>query len=143
MSKVYVKDRKETKIKYVVNAQQLQVEVCRYMMNDKRVPKSWRYMLAYGAIKIVSSIADNVMAACVTFPTTEEKLNLRKSYLNSALVNCYQLESRLLCIKRVIKTATIESMANIMSLWYDEIALLKSAIKNAKILNEKDKQEEV
>ena len=56
---VYAKDRKTTKIQYVVTAQKLQVAVIQYLMNDNHVPKKWRYMLAQDAILKVSDTAYN------------------------------------------------------------------------------------
>ena len=41
---VYAKDRKETATQYIITAQNLQEKVLRYMMNEKRVPKKWRYL---------------------------------------------------------------------------------------------------
>lgn len=36
---VYAKDRKTTKLQYIVTAQKLQVAVIQYLMNDNHVPK--------------------------------------------------------------------------------------------------------
>ena len=135
---VYAKDRKETSIQYIVTAQKLQVAADRYVMNEKRVPKKWRYMLAQDVINKVSELLDNVVASNTVFPNTEERLALRKKYLQQAVINCFQLENKLLCMVRVIETVTPNSLSEITSLLSDEIALLKRVMQNAKIVGQKE-----
>lgn len=132
---VYAKDRKTTKLQYIVTAQKLQVAVIQYLMNDNHVPKKWRYMLAQDAILKVSELLDNVVASNTIFPNTEEKLTLRKKYLQQALINCYQLENKMLCMVRTIQSVNAENLKQITSLLFDEINLIKGASKNAKIIS--------
>ena len=131
---VYVKDRKITKIQYVVTAQKLQVAVIQYLMNDNHVPKKWRYMLAQDAILKVSELLDNVIASNSIFPNTEERLKLRKEYYQRAIVNCYQLENKMLCMVRTIPSVNADNLKQITSLLFDEINLLKGASQNSKII---------
>ena len=84
---VYKKDRKETAIQYIVTAQSLQTAVIKYMMNEKRVPKKWRYMLARGAMLKASELLDNVIGSNAVFPSDEHKLQTRKDYLQAAICN--------------------------------------------------------
>nr|DAH27392.1 MAG TPA: hypothetical protein [Bacteriophage sp.] len=132
---VYAKDRKTTKLQYIVTAQKLQVAVIQYLMNDNHVPKKWRYMLAQDAILKVSELLDNVVASNTIFPNTEEKLTLRKKYLQQALINCYQLENKMLCMVRTIQSVNAENLKQITSLLFDEINLIKGASQNAKIIS--------
>ena len=132
---VYAKDRKTTKLQYIVTAQKLQVAVIQYLMNDNHVPKKWRYMLAQDAILKVSELLDNVVASNAIFPNTEEKLTLRKKYLQQALINCYQLENKMLCMVRTIQSVNAENLKQITSLLFDEINLIKGASQNAKIFS--------
>ena len=132
---VYAKDRKTTKLQYIVTAQKLQVAVIQYLMNDNHVPKKWRYMLAQDAILKVSELLDNVIASNTIFPNTEEKLALRKKYLQQALINCYQLENKMLCMVRTIQSVNAENPKQITSLLFDEVNLIKGASQNAKIIS--------
>ncbi len=132
---VYAKDRKTTKLQYIVTAQKLQVAVIQYLMNDNHVPKKWRYMLAQDAILKVSELLDNVVASNTIFPNTEEKLTLRKKYLQQALINCYQLENKMLCMVRTIQSVNAENLKQITSLLFDEINLIKGASQNVKIIS--------
>ena len=135
---VYKRNRKETSTQYVVVAQNLQVAVIKYMMNEKYVPKKWRYMLAHGAMRISSDILDNVIGSYRTFPNTEERLLERKRYLDKAVVGCYQLQSRLLCMVRTIDTVNAENLGNITSLLLDEIELLSKTLKNSHIVGQQE-----
>jgi hypothetical protein len=132
---VYAKDRKTTKLQYIVTAQKLQVAVIQYLMNDNHVPKKWRYMLAQDAILKVGELLDNVVASNTIFPNTEEKLTLRKKYLQQALINCYQLENKMLCMVRTIQSVNAENLKQITSLLFDEVNLIKGASQNAKIIS--------
>ena len=135
---VYKRNRKETSTQYVVVAQNLQVAVIKYMMNERYVPKKWRYMLAHGAMRISSDILDNVIGSYRTFPNTEERLLERKRYLDRAVVGCYQLQSRLLCMVRTIDTVNAENLGNITSLLLDEIELLSKTLKNSHIVGQQE-----
>ena len=135
---VYKRNRKETSTQYVVVAQNLQVAVIKYMMNEKYVPKKWRYMLAHGAMRISSDILDNVIGSYRTFPNTEERLLERKRYLDRAVVGCYQLQSRLLCMVRTIDTVNAENLGNITSLLLDEIELLSKTLKNSHVVGQQE-----
>ncbi|MBR3676581.1 MAG: hypothetical protein IKN71_05565 [Alphaproteobacteria bacterium] len=135
---VYAKDRKETATQYIITAQNLQEKVLRYMMNEKRVPKKWRYLLAHAAIKKVCELVDNVIASNKTYPSNEDKLKLRKDYLDKAVVNCYQLGNHLQLMIRVIDTVDANSLKEISSLLLDEIELLRKTHKNSHIVGQQE-----
>ena len=77
---VHAKDRRETATQYIITAQYLQIAVIKNMMNEKKVPKKWRYLFAYSVIKKVNELLDNVIASEKTFPNNEEKLEKRKGF---------------------------------------------------------------
>jgi len=135
---VFKRNRKETATQYVVTAQDLQVAVIKYMMNEKYVPKKWRYMLAHGAMRIVSDILDNVIGSYKTFPNTDDRLAQRRNYLEKAMIGCYQLQNRLLCMVRVIDTVNADNLGNITSLLLNEIELLNKTIKNSHIVGQQE-----
>ncbi|MBQ8465285.1 MAG: hypothetical protein IJ545_04670 [Alphaproteobacteria bacterium] len=136
MTTVYKRNRKETATQYVVTAQDLQVAVIKYMMSEKYVPKKWRYMLAHGAMKTVSDILDNVIGSYRTFPNTEERLNTRRQYIEKAIIGCYQLQNRLLCMVRTIDTVNANNLGNITELLLGEIELLSKTLKNTHLVGQ-------
>jgi len=131
---VYKRNRKETATQYVVTAQKLHRAVVKYVMNEKRVPKKWRFVLAQNGINLASEMMNNVIGAHNTFPNTEEKLAIRKEYLRKAYINCFQIQDFLLCLENVIDTVTAGSLGEIASLLTDEIALITKTGKNAHLV---------
>lgn len=131
---VFAKDRKETKLQYVVTAQQLQIAIMSYLMNEKHTAKKWRLVVVEDTISIGFDLLDNIGKANLIYPNNEEKLKARKDLLRQALENCIQLENRFSCMIRVIKSVHADNLKQISSLLFDEIALLKGAYQNAKIV---------
>jgi hypothetical protein len=135
---VYKRNRKETATQYVVTAQALQKAVVQYVMNEKYVPKKWRFVLAQGAINLVCEIMNNIIAAHNTFPNTEEKLTIRKEYLRKAYVGCYQLQQHLICLINVIPTVKAGNLGEITGLLLDEIALIVKTGKSAHLVQQQE-----
>lgn len=82
----------------------------------------------------VSELLDNVVASNSIVPTDDEKLADRIKYMRCAVINCYQIENKLLAMVRVIPTVNADNLKEITGLIFDEIALLKKCIQNAKIV---------
>ena len=135
---VYKRNRKETATQYVVTAQQLQKVTIQYLMNEIRVPKKWRFVLAQEAIHTVCGILNNVIGAHNTFPNTQERLEERKKYLQRAYIGCYQLQNQLMCMINVIQTVTVGNLGEITGLLLDEIELLSKTIKNSHVVGGKE-----
>ena len=136
---VYARERKTTQAQYVATAQKLQAEIMIFCMNEKRFSKKYRFMLVQDIINKSSEFADNVIGSNAVFPNTEEKLALRKRYLERAIINIDQLENKFLLACRVIKTVTPDNLKNITNLLLDELALLRATLKNAKLVGSEEK----
>lgn len=135
---VYKRNRKETATQYVVTAQALQRAIVQYVMNEKYVPKKWRFVLAQNCINLACEMMNNIIAAHNTFPNTEEKLDIRKEYLRKAYINCYQIQDILMCMENVIPTVTAGNLGNITSLLLDEIGLITKTGKNSHLIQQKE-----
>ena len=61
MSNVYTRNRKKTPFDVLANAEKLQDLVTLYVMNERYVPKKWRFMIGQ----------DPVSYTHLTLPTTE------------------------------------------------------------------------
>jgi len=136
---VYARQRKTTQTQYIATAQKLQVEIVKYCMSEKHFPKKYRYILVQDIIDKANEFADNVIGSSAVFPNTEERLALRKRYLERAIINCNQLENKFLLACRIIEAVTPDNLKNITSLLLDELNLLKNALKNAKVINSEEK----
>lgn len=133
MSNVYTRNRKKTPFDVASNAEKLQDLVTLYVMDEKRVPKKWRYMIGQDLIAKADELNDNVIAANSIFATTEEELAKRKVYSQKAIINGYQLQRKLLRLIRCVPSATAGSLDEIMAILSQEIDDLKGWRKNDKI----------
>ena len=105
---VYARERKTTQAQYVATAQKLQAEIMIFCMNEKRFSKKYRFILVQDIINKSSEFADNVIGSNAVFPNTEEKLALRKRYLERAIIN---IAERLAAEKAAAEKAAAEAAA--------------------------------
>lgn len=133
MSDVYTRNRRKTPFDVATNAEKLQDLVTLYVMDEKRVPKKWRYMIGQDLIRKADDLNDNVIAANSIYAMTEEELNKRKAYAQRAITNGYQLQRKLLRLVRCVPSATAGSLDEIMAILSQEIDDLKGWRKNDKI----------
>ena len=63
MSNVYTRNRKKTPFDVLANAEKLQDLVTLYVMNERYVPKKWRFMIGQDLIKKIDELNDNIIAA--------------------------------------------------------------------------------
>ena len=99
-------------------------------------------MIVQDIILKASELVDNAIAANSIYPNTEERLQLRKKYLQQAAINAYQLVNKFEVAEKVVvsddgkKKVNANSLSNISSLLFDEINLLKGSYQNAKIIKQ-------
>lgn len=77
MSSVLRRFRKETELQFLVNAQELQVKLTKFLMSEKNLPKKYRLLIAQGMINKVDELLDNLNFANTLFPTTKQEFLLR------------------------------------------------------------------
>ncbi|NNJ30079.1 hypothetical protein [Lacrimispora defluvii] len=133
MSNVYTRNRKKTPFDVATNAEKLQDLVTLYVMDEKRVPKKWRYMIGQDLIRKIDELNDNVIAANSIYAMNEEDLSKRKEYAQRAISNGYQLQRKLSRLVRCVPSATPASLYEITALLSQEIDDMKGWRKNDKI----------
>lgn len=135
MSNVYARNRKTTDLAFLMIGQDLQAKLTIYVMNEKRVPKKWRYMVGRNIIAKVDELVDNIVAANSIYPTTAEELEKRKLFQSLAICNCYQLQNKIIRLINCINTVTVDSLTQIIKLLHQEIATLKKWKKASKLMD--------
>lgn len=135
MSNVYARNRKTTDLAFLIIGQDLQAKLTIYVMNEKRVPKKWRYMVGRNIIAKVDELIDNIVAANSIYPTTAEELEKRKLFQSLAICNCYQLQNKIIRLINCINTVTVDSLTQIIKLLHQEIATLKRWKKASKLMD--------
>ena len=133
MSNVYTRNRKKTPFDVLANAEKLQDLVTLYVMNERYVPKKWRFMIGQDLIKKIDELNDNIIAANSIYAMNDQDLANRKAYAQKAIANGYQLQRKLSRLIRCVPSATAASLEEITSLLSQEIDDLKGWRKNDKI----------
>ena len=136
MSNVYARNRKETSMQFFVNALELQVEITKYVMREKVLPKKWRYAIGYPLITKVDELVDNITYANSIYPVNEEELQQRKQYQIMAICNCFQIQNKLIRAEKCVQTVKIEQIERIIELIGKELELLKAWKKVNKIIKQ-------
>lgn len=116
MSNVYTRNRKKTPFDVLANAEKLQDLVTLYVMNERYVPKKWRFMIGQDLIKKIDELNDNIIAANSIYAMNDQDLASRKAYAQKAIANGYQLQRKLSRLIRCVPSATAASLEEITSL---------------------------
>ena len=137
MSSVFRRNRAETKIQFYVNALNLQVEISKYVMREKVLPKKWRYGIGYPLIAKVDELVDNITYANSIYVTKNnpQDMKIREHYQTLAIANCFQIQNKLVRMEKCVETVKIEQMDKIIEFLENEINLLKSWKKSNKIID--------
>ena len=127
-SSTYRKDRVETKFDTLDIAKNLKRRVAQYVMNEKKVPKKWRYFEGKPAVDYARKIRDCISRANDIELDDEnpdtEKLKERAQYQAYALSYCNILQLQIDDIIEECNGATHENMAPIV----DELTSLVKMI---------------
>ena len=126
MSNVYKRFRGETEIQFIMTALDLQVEITKYVISRKYIPKAARLIVGLPLVEKIDEMVDNITFANSIYPKTQTELDLRKEYQQKAIINCYQLQNKIIKIERCIDTVNIKSLEKIIDLLCKELPLLKA-----------------
>lgn len=134
MSNVLQRKREETELSFYIYGQQLQMEITKYIVNDKYIPKKWRYLIGQSLVDKVDELMDNIIFANTIYPAIEEELITRKKYQTMAIANCYQIQNKLLRLINCLDSVSINSLSPIIDLLGKEVSILKNWKKSSKII---------
>ena len=118
----YRRTRKETQFDTLDMACRLKHLVAVYVMNEKRVPKRWRYMDGKPAIDYARAIRDCISEANdirIDGTPSEQELTERARLQKKALSYCNILQLQLIDITQECEGATAESLREITDLLLD------------------------
>ena len=129
MSGVHENDRGVTGFAPVDYAAMLQDEITRYVMNENRCPKKWRYVLGVDLIRKADEIFDSVSYANKIW-LKPETVKARKKYWVRASAQLEQLDRRLNRMKKLIPTATPDSMKEVFKYLNADRVAVSERIRN-------------
>ena len=137
MSNVFLRNRADTEMTFMVIGRQLQNELTKYVMREKVMPKKWRYMIGRTLIAKVDEMMDNIVAANSIYAMTEHDLEMRREYQTKAINNCFQIQNKLLRMIDCVETVTVKSLTPVIKLLNKEVATLKNWKKSTKLVTDK------
>ena len=120
----YRRNRKETQFDALDVAIELKHKVSVYVMNEKRVPKRWRYFNGKPAVDYARYIRDCVSVANDIY-LGKGTIESRREMQNKALQYCNLLQLQLMDIIEECEGATEESMRDISDMLTDLIRKIK------------------
>lgn len=132
MSNVLKRFRKETELQFMMNAVDLQIELTKFVMSDKNVPKKYRLVVGVSIVQKVDELVDNLNFANCIFPQTQDDFAKRAEYQRLAMTNVWQLHNKLVRMIECIDTVKVEKMTKIIELLNSEIPLIKAWMKSDK-----------
>lgn len=133
MSDVFKRLRGTTGTQVEITALDLQVELTKYCVNEKYVPKKWRLLIGVPLINKVDELVNNISFANSIYPTNDTELQQRKTYQVKAIANCYQIQNLIIKLEKTVEKVTIQSLDKIIDLLCEERILLLAWKKANKI----------
>ena len=140
MSTVYARKRSLSEYEFYSNALALRNEVTRVAMNERMVPKRYRFTHAVPLVEMGRSLIYNINRADCFYPNSSFNALERKRYLTLAIADCEQLMLELqslmgphgLCLP--IDANKLEPLVEMVE---REIQLLRGVRKNVHVTGER------
>ncbi len=136
MSNVFRRNRKPTGQEFYDTMVTLTDKLTHFVMNDKNVPKSYRYVYAIPIIGLLHRLRTAITNANTTYPVNERLLEKRKDYWLDAICANEDIFQAIQALLDVLPI-DLDKLDEIGELLRKESALLRGLRKNAKILGER------
>ena len=137
---VHKRFRTETKLQFLITGLELQVELTKFVMKDKFIPKKYRLLLGADIIRTVDELVDNITDANSIFPDSDEKLKMREILQIKAIGDCYKLHNKIVRLEKCVETVKIDNLGKIIELLSQETALIKKWKKSDKVITTAEKE---
>lgn len=132
MSNVHKRFRKQTDLQFLATSVELQIELTKFVMKDKNVPKKWRLAIAIPLIAKADELLDNLHYANSIYPTNKTEFGMRAKYQALAVCNCFQLHNKIVRMIEVVQSVKIENLEKIAELLESAEVLIKQWKKSDK-----------
>ena len=133
MSNVLKNKRGVSELEFYHNATLLRQSLTQFVMNDKNIPKSYRFVFTFPMTKKLIELFDNITAANTVYPKTEHEVEIRRDYQTKAVITCEQIY-QLLQYAISVLPINANRLLTVIEQLDKEIALLKAWRKTTKIL---------
>ncbi|MDL2318552.1 hypothetical protein LJC74_05690 [Eubacteriales bacterium OttesenSCG-928-A19] len=125
-----------SELEFYQNATQLRIELTRLVMNEKHVPKRYRFIFAQPIITMLRNLMNGIIAANTIYPTNDHELEQRRDYQTRAIIHCEQLLQELQYMMTVLPIGA-ETLRPATERIVAETRLLKAWRKTNKVMTSK------
>lgn len=136
MSSVLARNRTLSDLEFYKNLCDLRGTLTRFLMNEKNIPKKYRFVFAIPTIELLKELTCNITAANTVYPVNDHELQVRRDLQTMAIANCEQIFQMM---EYVVDTLPIDvnRLKHAIEMIIKEIALLKSWRKSNKTMQDK------
>lgn len=128
-------------MEFYKTADTIRGELTRFLMNDKYVPKKWRFVFAYPTIGMITQLFNNMIEANDIYPYTEEAVERRKAIQSRTIDDCEKIYEQLQYMLTTLNYHDIDAdrpiakqLLNVFTLLEIEEKLLKAWRRSTKLL---------
>lgn len=116
-------------------------ELTRFLMNDKYVPKKWRFVFTYPTIELIKQLFNDIIEANDLYPYTDEVVERRKLIQSRTIDDCEKIYEQLQYMLTTLSYRSIDAdhpiarqLLNVFDLLDIEEKLLKAWRRSTKII---------
>ena len=116
MSNVLKINRNLSEMEFYQNAETLQGEIMRLMMNEKVVPKRYRQIFAFPMMGYTIALIEHIASANAIYPKLLREAELRREYQDKAVIAVHDMYQLLQCILRTLSVpaGTMEKVTSML-----------------------------
>ena len=137
MSNILERNRSLSELEFFKNALEIRVEFARYLMNEKKVPKRWKFYITTPGMKLLMKLVDELTAANTIYPTNEAELEQRRYHQNNALIACEQIIQLIQFMVETLDGVSLNDFKLLGPKLIKESTLIKAWRKQNKVLTQK------
>jgi hypothetical protein len=138
MSNVLKRKRGLSELEFWKNATEIRANFTRYLMNEKKVPKRWKFVFTMPGIGYAMKLMEEITAANTIYPTSEAELSQRRAHQNEAIVACEQILQHIQFMIDTLDGVSTRDFMTLGEMVIKEVALLKAWRKTNKVLTSKE-----
>lgn len=98
-----LKSRRElSEMQFFQTGVDIQNKLIEFCMNEKNIPKKYRFVYAMPIIEQGEKLVENIVSANTIYPTTNEEVMKRREYQTEALANCEKILQKLQSLRRTL-----------------------------------------
>lgn len=136
MSNVFRRNQKSTGLEFWDNAQEIEIFLTRFLMNEKNVPKKYRYVYSIPILNSVRVLQRYIVAANTIYPVDETELNRRREEQQKA-INANEVIIQEIQRMVLVLPIDVDKLDMVGQRLLRESALLRAWRKSSKIKKDK------